>query len=125
MARWKSEGAPEPPIWSYFVVEEADLQDVLHVLHSVGHVQIPQRVSQQEHVGTRPQLLEVACVEQRALSLVVDVDQLSLEGLEQTLRTDTSRVKHADSVVKREVQIHMVAPRVGRSQSRQSPCSWR
>lgn len=80
-------------IGSYFVVEEADLQNVLHVLHSVGHVQIPQRVSQQEHVGTRPQLLEVARVEQRALSLVVDVDQLPLEGLEQTLRTDASAVK--------------------------------
>lgn len=73
-------------IWSYFVVEEADLQDVLHVLHSVGHVQIPQRVAQQEHVRTCPQLLEVACVEQGAFSLVVDVDQLSLEVLEHSLR---------------------------------------
>lgn len=93
--RGKGLGTPElePPrlslfsasICSYFVVEEADLQDVLHVLHAVSHVQIPQRVSQQKHVGTRPQLLEVARVEQRAFPLVVDVDQLSLEGREQSL----------------------------------------
>lgn len=72
-------------IRSYFVIEEANLEDVLHVLHAVSHVQIAQRVSQQKDVGTRAQLLEVARVEQRTFPLVVDVDQLSLEGPQHSL----------------------------------------
>lgn len=69
----------------YLVIEETDLEDVFHVVHPVGHVQVTQRVSQQEHVGPRAQLLEVAGVEQRTFPFVVDVDQLSLESPQNSL----------------------------------------
>lgn len=69
----------------YLIVEKPDLEDVLHVLHAVGHVQISQRVPEQQHVGPRPQLLEVAGVEHRTLSFVVNVDQLPFESSQDSL----------------------------------------
>lgn len=67
------------------VIKEPNLEDVLHVLNSIRHVQIPQRVSQQQHVWPRVQLLEVAAVEQRAFPFIVDVDQLSFESPQHSL----------------------------------------
>lgn len=67
-------------ISTHLIVEKPDFEDVLHVLDPISHGQVPQRVSHQQHVGARPQLLEVSRVEQSSFSLVVNVDQVSLEG---------------------------------------------
>ncbi|TNN85982.1 hypothetical protein EYF80_003826 [Liparis tanakae] len=50
-----------------------------------SHGQVSQRISQQQHVGPRTQLLEMSGVEQRPFPLVVDVDELSLEGPQHSL----------------------------------------
>jgi len=83
---FNSDRRSDPPSSSYLVVEEAYLEDVLQVLHPVGHGQVPQGVSEQQHVGPGHHLLEVLRVEQGSLPLVVDVDQLPLEGPQHALR---------------------------------------
>lgn len=70
----------------YFVVEEADPQDVLHAGRSVGHAQVPQRVSHQDDVGVLLQLFEVLGVPQGSVVFVVHVDQLAFEAPDDALR---------------------------------------
>lgn len=69
----------------YLVVEEADLQDVLHAGGSVGHAEVAQRIAHQDDVGVVLLLLEVLCVPQGALAFVVHVDQLAFEALQDAL----------------------------------------
>lgn len=76
------------------VIEKANLKDVFHVLHPISHGQVSQRVSQQYYIRTRPQLLEMAGVEQCTFPFIVDVDQLSLESPQHSLYQQMKRVKY-------------------------------
>ena len=69
----------------YLVVEEADLEDVLHVGRAVGHAEVPQRVAHQDDVGVLLHLFEVVCVPQGAVVFVVHVDELAFETLQDAL----------------------------------------
>lgn len=69
----------------YLVVEEADLEDVLHVGHSVGHAEVPQRVAHQDDVAVLLQLFEVLRVPQGTIVFVVHVDQLAFEAPQDAL----------------------------------------
>lgn len=69
----------------YFLVEEADPEDVLHAGRSVSHAQVPQGVPHQDDVGVVLQLLEVLGVPQSAVVFVVDVDQLTFEAPDDAL----------------------------------------
>lgn len=73
---------------SYLVVEEADLEDVLHVGRAVGHAEVPQRVAHEDDVARLLHLLEVLRVAQGAVLLVVHVDQLAFETLQDALREE-------------------------------------
>lgn len=70
----------------YFLVEEADPEDVLHAGRSVSHAQVPQGVPHQDDVGVVLQLLEVLGVSQSAVVFVVDMDQLPFEAPDDALR---------------------------------------
>jgi len=69
----------------YLVVEEADLQDVLHMRRGVRHAEVAQRVAHEHHVARGLHLLEVLRVPQGAVVLVVHVDQLAFESLQDAL----------------------------------------
>lgn len=69
----------------YFVIEEADPEDVLHAGRSVSHAKVPQRVPHQDDVGVFLQLLEVLRVPQGTVVFVVHVDQLTFEAPDNAL----------------------------------------
>ena len=83
---------------TYLVIEEPNLEDIFHVLHPVGHGQISQRVSQQQHIGPSPQLLEMPGVLNRTFSFVVDVDQFSFESPKHPLNEHIIRQIHSFSL---------------------------
>lgn len=70
----------------YLVVEEADLEDVLHVGGAVGHAEVAQGVAHQDDVGVILLLFEVLGVPQGALAFVVHVDQFAFEAPQDALR---------------------------------------
>lgn len=63
----------------YLVIEEADLENILHVGRSVSHAEVPQGVSHQDDVAVLLQLFEVLCVPQGAVVFVVHMDQLAFK----------------------------------------------
>lgn len=69
----------------YLVVEEANLEDVLHVGRAVRHAEVSQRVAHQDDVAVFLELLEVLCVPQGAVVFVVHVDQLAFKTLQDAL----------------------------------------
>lgn len=74
-----------PVPWSYPIVQEADLEDVLHAGCSVGHAEVAQRVAHQDDVAAVLQPLEVLGVPQSAVVLVVHVDHLAFEAPQDAL----------------------------------------
>lgn len=70
----------------YLVIEEADLQHVLHAGDAVGHAEVTQRVAHQHDVAVLLQLLEVVGVTESTVMLVVDVDEFTLKALQDTLQ---------------------------------------
>lgn len=72
--------------WPHPVIEEADLEDVLHVGDPVGHAEVPQRVAHEDDVAVLLQLFEVLGVPQGAVVFVVHVDQLAFEAFQDALR---------------------------------------
>lgn len=74
----------------YFVIEEADPEDVLHAGRSVSHAKVPQGVPHQDDVGVFFQLLEVFRVPQGPVVLVVHVDHIAFEAPDDALRKDES-----------------------------------
>lgn len=64
---------------THLVIQEADLQNVLHPRDPVGHGEVPHGVPQQDNVGFALKLLEVAGVLAHGAVLVVRVYELALE----------------------------------------------
>lgn len=83
--------------WLYLVVEEADLEDVLHVGYTVSHAEVPQWVAQQDDVTVFLQLFEVLCVPQGAIMFVVHMDQLTFESPQDPLQ-DKKNKKQGEPV---------------------------
>lgn len=83
---------------SHLVIEEANLEDVLHAGRSVSHAEVPQRVPHQDDVGVFLQLLEVLGVPQGTVVFVVHVDELTFEAPDDALRV-SKKIKPAQSAV--------------------------
>lgn len=75
-------GSPGP---AHLVIQEAYLEDVLHVRGPLGHGEVPHGISQQEDVGSALELLEVTRVLTHGAVLVVRVDELALEAPQEAL----------------------------------------
>lgn len=66
---------------THLVIQEADLENVLHTRDPVGHGEVPHGVPQQDDVGFALKLLEVTGVLAHGAVLVVCVYELALESL--------------------------------------------
>lgn len=79
---WKAAGRLLP---THLVVEEANLEDVLHAGNTVCHRQVAHGVPQKDDARPCAQLLEVRGALQHAVILVVGVDERAFEALEDSL----------------------------------------
>lgn len=70
---------------THLVIEEADLEDVLHTGNAIRHRQVAHGVPQKDDARPSAQLLEVRSALQHAVVLVVGVDERALEALEDSL----------------------------------------
>lgn len=75
----------EGPTAAYLVIQEADLENVLHPGDPISHGEVPDGVSQQDDVGLVLKLLEVAGVLTHGAVLVVGVNELPLESFQESL----------------------------------------
>lgn len=73
-----------PPLL-HLVIQEANLENVLHTRNPIGHGEVPNGVSQQDDIGFALKLLEVTRVLTHGAVLVVCVYELALKSLEKTL----------------------------------------
>lgn len=78
----------------YLIIKKADFEDVLYVGHTICHVEIPERVSEQNNVSIVLQLFEILGVPQGTIMLVVNMDQLSFKAFQNPLQDNTEDPDH-------------------------------
>lgn len=80
---------------SNLIIEKANLEDVFHVGHSICHIEITERVSEQNNVPIVLQLFKIFCVPQGTIMLVINMNQLSFKAFQNSLQDKAKVPQHS------------------------------